>query len=54
MQLFIVTPIFVYAIWRNSKMGFWLLGIVAGLSTILRFIVTWQHEISHIVHFGIP
>lgn len=54
MQLFIVTPLFVYAIWQNKKIGFWLLGITAGLSTILRFVVTWYHELSHVVHFGIP
>lgn len=54
MQLFVVTPIFIYIIWKNRKVGFWLLGIVSVFSTLLRFVVTWQHELSHVIHFGIP
>ncbi|CAH1982289.1 unnamed protein product [Acanthoscelides obtectus] len=54
MQLFLVTPFFVYAIWKNREVGLFILAAFATLSTILRFWVTWANELSHVVHFGIP
>ncbi|VEN47799.1 unnamed protein product [Callosobruchus maculatus] len=54
MQLFLVTPLFVYAIWRNREIGWYILIAVASLSTVLRFWVTYDNELSHVVHFGIP
>ncbi|XP_018574626.1 nose resistant to fluoxetine protein 6-like, partial [Anoplophora glabripennis] len=54
MQLFLITPFFVYVIWKYGKAGFWISGAVALLSTILRFWVTWKNSLSHVVHFGIP
>lgn len=54
MQLFLIMPVFVYLIWKYGKIGFWVSGTVAFMSTILRFWVTWKNGLSHVVHFGIP
>lgn len=53
MQLFLTTPLFVYAIWLNRKLGVRFLILTAIFSTVLRFWVSWQNNLSCMVHFGI-
>lgn len=53
MQLFLTTPIFVYLLWMNRKIGLALIVITATMSTILRFWISWQNNLSCMVHFGI-
>ncbi|XP_064212162.1 regulator of hypoxia-inducible factor 1 isoform X2 [Tribolium castaneum] len=53
MQLFLVTPVFVYLIWTFKRIGLFFMGVVALLSTILRFWVSYEHELTSVVYFGI-
>ncbi|KAK9874774.1 hypothetical protein WA026_005581 [Henosepilachna vigintioctopunctata] len=53
MQLFLSTPLIVYVLWSSKKLGLWVLGIITLISTILRSVVTWNNNLSHVVHFGI-
>ncbi|KAH1022512.1 hypothetical protein HUJ04_011905 [Dendroctonus ponderosae] len=54
MQLFLVSPVFIYALWRNQRLGLWLIGGLSAISSILRFYYTFSYQLSHVVHFGIP
>lgn len=54
MQLFLATPIFVYIIWKNPKMGWFVIGGVSAMSTLMRFYNTLYYKLSHVVHFGVP
>ncbi|XP_044258314.1 O-acyltransferase like protein-like [Tribolium madens] len=53
MQLFLVTPIFIYLIWTFKGIGLFLMGVVALLSTILRFWVSYENELTSVIYFGI-
>ncbi|KAL3278414.1 hypothetical protein HHI36_013736 [Cryptolaemus montrouzieri] len=53
MQLFLVTPVVVFILWSSRKLGLWLIAFITVASTILRFVVTWNNNLSHVVHFGI-
>lgn len=54
MQLFLATPFFVYIIWKNTKLGWIVIGGVSAVSTIMRFYNTLHYKLSHVVHFGVP
>jgi peptidoglycan/LPS O-acetylase OafA/YrhL len=54
MQLFLITPILIHLIWTSKKIGFLVLGFLAAASSVLRFWVAYQHELTSVVYFGIP
>lgn len=54
MQLFLVTPIFVYLIFKFRNFGLFFMFFVALLSTILRFFVSYKYELTSVIYFGIP
>ncbi|XP_045467072.1 O-acyltransferase like protein-like isoform X2 [Harmonia axyridis] len=53
MQLFLITPLVINVLWSSRKIGLYLIGTLTVASTLLRFIVTWNNNLSHVVHFGI-
>ncbi|CAG9765343.1 unnamed protein product [Ceutorhynchus assimilis] len=54
MQLFLITPIYVYFLWKRKILGFCLIIITSLVSMCLRFYKTFYYNLSHVVHFGIP
>ncbi|XP_060519002.1 O-acyltransferase like protein-like [Cylas formicarius] len=51
-QLFAVSPIFIYCLWRWPKNGSLMLILVATLSTLARFYITYTKRLANYVHFG--
>lgn len=54
MQLFIVSPLLVYLVWKWPKCGSSLLVALAAASTWLRYSVTYNNQLSSIIYFGNP
>lgn len=54
MQLFIISPIMVYLVWKWPRFGSSVLVALAAASTWLRYTVTYKNELSSIVYFGNP
>ncbi|KAJ9593680.1 hypothetical protein L9F63_014775, partial [Diploptera punctata] len=52
MQLYIIAPIFIYLLWRNRQLGLILTVAIILLSTILRFVVTYNKNLSTVIFFG--
>ncbi|KAL1513441.1 hypothetical protein ABEB36_002852 [Hypothenemus hampei] len=51
-QLFFVAPFMVYGIWKWPKKGSAVLLLLAVLSTVARYYVTYTMQLSNYVHFG--
>ncbi|KAH1004928.1 hypothetical protein HUJ05_005693 [Dendroctonus ponderosae] len=51
-QLFLISPLWVYGLWRWPKRGAVALGLLASLSTAARYYVTFSRSLSNYVHFG--
>ncbi|KAL1492211.1 hypothetical protein ABEB36_012693 [Hypothenemus hampei] len=54
MQLFIITPLIVYLLRKNSTLGLRVLFGICAISTMLRFYNVLYYNLSYVVHFGIP
>ncbi|KAL1455621.1 hypothetical protein WDU94_009703 [Cyamophila willieti] len=53
-QLFFISPLLVYMVWRWPRNGFIALGFFSIISTILRFVVTYNKQLSLFIYFGNP
>ncbi|XP_026686865.1 O-acyltransferase like protein-like [Diaphorina citri] len=53
-QLFFISPLLVYMVWRWPRNGLLALGFFSIVSTILRFIVTYKKQLSLFIYFGNP
>ncbi|XP_056642944.1 O-acyltransferase like protein [Diorhabda sublineata] len=51
-QLFFVSPLLIYLIWRWPKRGSIILIALAAISTIMRYYVSYTMRLSNYVHFG--
>nr|XP_023016320.1 nose resistant to fluoxetine protein 6 [Leptinotarsa decemlineata] len=51
-QLFFISPVLIYLIWRWPKRGSIALTALAIISTIMRFYVSYTLKLSNYVHFG--
>jgi hypothetical protein len=51
-QLFALSPLFVYAVWRWPRIGLSVLAGVAAVSTALRYSVTYSKHLTHFVIYG--
>ncbi|XP_059483619.1 nose resistant to fluoxetine protein 6 isoform X2 [Neocloeon triangulifer] len=52
MQLFAVSPVLIYLLWKWPRGGSTVLILIASFSTWLRFSVTLNNELSSIIYFG--
>ncbi|XP_070515627.1 nose resistant to fluoxetine protein 6 isoform X2 [Cardiocondyla obscurior] len=51
-QLFAISPLMVLLLYKRPKMGAIVLAIVASISTILRFYVTYVKDLNNYVYYG--
>ncbi|TGZ56969.1 nose resistant to fluoxetine protein 6 [Temnothorax longispinosus] len=51
-QLFAISPVMVLLLYKRPKIGAIILGIIASISTILRFYVTYTKDLNNYVYFG--
>jgi hypothetical protein len=51
-QLFALSPVLVYTVWRWPQVGLSVLTGVAAISTALRYSVTYSKQLSHYVVYG--
>nr|CAD7569101.1 unnamed protein product [Timema californicum] len=54
MQLFLISPLVVYLLWKSRWLGVLLILIVCWWSTALRYTVTYNNNLSTVVYFGVP
>ena len=47
MQFFLISPIIIYALWRNIKKGVFLSALLLIASTVTPFIITWNDETQY-------
>lgn len=53
MQLYVVSPVLIYLLWRAPSVGVLLCAILASISTYMRYYVTLQHNLSPIIYYGV-
>jgi len=51
-QLFAISPLLVLLLYKKPKIGAIVLGVIASISTILRFYVTYTKELNNYVYYG--
>jgi hypothetical protein len=51
-QLFAISPLLVLFLYKKPKMGAIVLCIIASISTILRFYVTYTKDLNNYVYYG--
>ncbi|XP_063233050.1 nose resistant to fluoxetine protein 6-like isoform X2 [Bacillus rossius redtenbacheri] len=54
MQLFALSPGFVYLLWRSRWLGLSAAALVGAWSAALRYAVSMRHGLSTVVYFGVP
>nr|CAD7256297.1 unnamed protein product [Timema shepardi] len=54
MQLFLISPLVVYLLWKIRWLGVLLILTVCWWSTALRYTVTYNNHLSTVVYFGVP
>nr|CAD7428548.1 unnamed protein product [Timema monikensis] len=54
MQLFLISPLVVYLLWKSRWLGVLLILTVCWWSTVLRYTVTYNNNLSTVVYFGVP
>ncbi|XP_046985969.1 nose resistant to fluoxetine protein 6-like [Schistocerca americana] len=52
-QLFAISPLLVYLLWKWPRKGSLILILLAAISTFLRFYVTYTRRLTHFVFYGI-
>ncbi|XP_046395284.1 nose resistant to fluoxetine protein 6-like [Ischnura elegans] len=52
MQLFLVSPLIIYLLWRWTEAGFIACMMLGFISTGMRYIVTYEHQLSPLIYFG--
>lgn len=51
-QLFVLSPLLVWGLWRWPRYSFTVLFLLAASSTVLRFYTTYARQLSLYVYFG--
>jgi peptidoglycan/LPS O-acetylase OafA/YrhL len=54
MQLYLVAPVLAYWLWSRRRLGLAILALLFTLSSILRYVVTYDRKLSTVVYFGTP
>ncbi|KAJ4446695.1 hypothetical protein ANN_13392, partial [Periplaneta americana] len=53
MQLFVVSPVFIYLLWRSRRLGMIVIAAAAAASTLLRYYVIYSKRLTVIVYNGV-
>ncbi|KAJ4446694.1 hypothetical protein ANN_13391, partial [Periplaneta americana] len=53
MQLFIVSPVFIYLLWRSRRLGMIVIAAAAAASTLLRYYVIYSKRLTIIIYNGV-
>ncbi|XP_069696140.1 nose resistant to fluoxetine protein 6-like [Periplaneta americana] len=53
MQLFIVSPVFIYLLWRSRRLGMVVIAAAAAASTLLRYYVIYSKRLTTILYSGV-
>ncbi|XP_069696137.1 uncharacterized protein [Periplaneta americana] len=53
MQLFIVSPVFIYLLWRSRRLGMVVIAAAAAASTLLRYYVIYSKRLTIIIYNGV-
>lgn len=49
-QLFLISPILIYPLWKWGKKFFWVLPCLVALTQVCMFATVWKHDITLYYH----